>query len=69
MQIQSLGLGDALEEGMTVRSGIRAWRIPWTEEPDKLHGVSKSLSRLKCLSTHAHTLCFFFFHLFLLVGG
>ena len=32
-QIQSLGREDLLEEGMATRSSIRAWRIPWTEEP------------------------------------
>ena len=25
-----------LEEGMAAHSGILAWRIPWTEEPDEL---------------------------------
>ena len=32
MQVQSLGWGDALEEGMATHSGILTWRIPWTEE-------------------------------------
>ena len=31
-----LGQGDPLEEGMATHSSILAWRIPWTEEPDKL---------------------------------
>ena len=30
--VQSLGLEDPLEKGMTTHSSIRAWRIPWTEE-------------------------------------
>ena len=33
MQVQSLGLEDPLEEGMTTLSSIPAWRIPWTDEP------------------------------------
>ena len=40
----------------------RAWqptliflRIPWTEEPDRLHGVAKSQRGLKRLNTHTHT--------------
>ena len=33
------GLGDSLEEGMTTLSSILAWRIPWTEEPGRLHSV------------------------------
>ena len=34
--VQSLGQEDPLEEGMTTQSSILAWRIPWTEEPDRL---------------------------------
>ena len=33
---QSLGWEDPLEEGMAAHSSILAWRIPWTEEPDRL---------------------------------
>ena len=32
-QVQSLGEDDPLEKDMATRSSIRAWRIPWTEEP------------------------------------
>ena len=35
-QIQSLGVEDPLEKGMTTYSSIGAWRIPWTEEPGGL---------------------------------
>ena len=35
-QVQALGWEDPLEKGMATHSGILAWRIPWTEEPDKL---------------------------------
>ena len=35
-QVQSLGWEDPLEEGIEVPSSIRAWRIPWTEEPGGL---------------------------------
>ena len=31
------GQEDPLEEGMATQSGILAWRIPWTEESDRLH--------------------------------
>ena len=34
--VRSLGQEDPLEEGMATHSGILAWRIPWTEEPDGL---------------------------------
>ena len=35
------GLGRSLGEGMVTYSSILAWRIPWTEEPDRLlvHGL------------------------------
>ena len=31
-----MGQEDPLEEGMATHSRIRAWRIPWTEEPGRL---------------------------------
>ena len=31
-RVQSLVLGDPLEESMAPHSSILAWRIPWTEE-------------------------------------
>ena len=35
-QVHSLGQADPLEEGMATQSSILAWRVPWTEEPDRL---------------------------------
>ena len=37
--IQSLGQVDPLQEGMATHSSILAWRIPWTEEPGRLHSM------------------------------
>ena len=37
MWVLSLGWEDPLEEDTATHSGILAWRIPWTEEPDRLH--------------------------------
>ena len=56
MQIISLGQKDPLGEGMTTYSSILAWRIPWTEGACQatVHRVTKSWTRLKQLSTHAH---------------
>ena len=34
-----LGQEDPLEKGVATYSGIVAWRIPWTEEPDGLQFV------------------------------
>ena len=39
MWVQSLGQEDPLEEGMATQSSILAWRIPWTEEPDRLRSL------------------------------
>ena len=35
--VGSLGQEDPLEKGMTTHSSILAWRIPWTEQPGRLH--------------------------------
>ena len=37
--LQSLGREDPLEKGMGTHSYILAWRIPWTEEPERLQSV------------------------------
>ena len=37
--VQSLGQEDALKKGMATHSGILAWRIQWTEEPDGLQSM------------------------------
>ena len=39
LQIRSLGQEDPLEKGMATYSSILAWRIPWTEEPGRLHSI------------------------------
>ena len=52
----SLGREDPLEEGMANHSSTAAWRIPWTEEPGRLHtvhSVAESRTRLKQLRTHS----------------
>ena len=38
MQFQSQGQEGSLEEGMATHSSILG-RIPWTEEPDRLHSL------------------------------
>ena len=52
MQVWSLGWEDPLEEEVAIHSSILAWRIPWTEEPDRLQsmGSQKSWTGLKWLS-------------------
>ena len=43
-QVQSLGWEDTLEKEMATHTSIRAWKIPWTEEPGgpQYMGVAKS---------------------------
>ena len=44
-RVQSLSWEDPLEEGMATQSRILAWRIPWTEEPDKLESIGSQRIR------------------------
>ena len=37
--VRSQDWEDALEKGMASHSSILAWRIPWTEEPDRLQSM------------------------------
>ena len=37
--VQSLGQEDVLERRMDNHSSILAWKIPWTEKPDRLQSV------------------------------
>ena len=39
--VPSLGWEDSLEKEMATHSGTLARKIPWLEEPGRLHGVSK----------------------------
>ena len=43
-QVRSLGREDPLEKEMAIHSSTIAWKIPWTEEPGRLHpwGLYKS---------------------------
>ena len=39
MWVQSWRRENLLEEGMATHSSILAWRIPWTEGPDRLQCI------------------------------
>ena len=45
-RVRSLGQEDPLEKEMVIHSSILAWKIPWMEEPGRLHGVTNSRTRL-----------------------
>ena len=57
-RIPSLCLEDLLEEEMATYSCFLAWEIPWTEEPGRVHGVTKSQTQLST-HTRAHGLWLF----------
>ena len=38
-RIRFLGREDLLEKGMATHSSILAWKIPWTEKPDRLQSM------------------------------
>ena len=50
MWVWSLDLEDPLEEEMATHWSILAWRIPWTEEPERLQSMG---SQRVGLSTHS----------------
>ena len=54
------GWEDPLEWGTETHSSIHAWRVPMDREAWQatVHGVTKSWTRLKRLSTHMHILTF-----------
>ena len=37
--VLSLGREDPSEKGMATHSSALAWKIPWTEEPDRLQSM------------------------------
>ena len=52
-----LGQEDPLEKEMAIHSSTLAWKIPWTEEPGRLHvvhGVAKSRTRLSDFTSLHH---------------
>ena len=39
IQVQSLGGEDPLEKEMAAHSSILAWKVPWTEESERLQSM------------------------------
>ena len=44
-QVRFLGREDALEKEMAIHSNTLAWKIPWTEEPDRLQSMGSQRVR------------------------
>ena len=38
-RVRSLGQEDPLDKEMATHSSILAWKIPWMEEPGRLHSM------------------------------
>ena len=55
IKVRFLGEGDPLEEEMVTHFSILAWKIRWTEEPDKPQ--SMGLQRVGHDQTHMHRNC------------
>ena len=55
MCVPSLGWEDSLEEEMATHSSILAWKIPWTEEPERLQSVGSHIIRHDRETEYTHT--------------
>ena len=45
IQVHSLGWEDPLEKGMATHASILAWRIPWTEESERVQSLGSQRVR------------------------
>ena len=58
--VQSLDLEDPLEKGMATHSSIRAWRIPWAENPGRLRSMgSQRIGHAWATNTHPHSYTYY----------
>ena len=48
--VRSLGQEDPLEKEMAIHSSTLAWKIPWTEEPDRLQSMGSQRVRHNCMT-------------------
>ena len=44
-QVRFLGQEDPLEKEMAIHSSTLAWKIPWTEEPDRIQSMGSQRVR------------------------
>ena len=44
-RVRSLGQEDPLEKETAIHSNTLAWKIPWTEEPDRLQSMGSQRVR------------------------
>ena len=68
MQVGSLGLEDPLEEGTATHSSILAWKIPWSEEPERLQSTGSQRVGHNWATEHASTNLSFSLYFSIFVG-
>ena len=56
-QAQSLGQEDPLEKEMATHCSVLAWKIPWTEEPDRLQSMQFQRIQFSSVAQSCLTLC------------
>ena len=63
-QVRSLGREDPLEKEMAIYSSTLAWKIPWTEEPDRLQsmGLQIYIYMLSVYRIHIPSVCMCLVH-------
>ena len=52
IRVQPLGQEHLMEKGMATCSSILAWRIPWTEEPNRLQSIGSDMTEQLTLYLH-----------------
>ena len=72
-RVRSLGWEDPLKKEMATHSSILAWKIPWTEEPGRLHSwvckESDTTEQLHFISLQAWSNMTFYFREKLILEG
>ena len=58
--VQFLGQEDTLEKEMAIHSSTLAWKIPWTEEPDRLQSMGSQRVGHDCATSLSLSFHFFF---------
>ena len=60
-QVWSLGQEDPPEEEMEIHSSILAWKIPWTQEPNRLQSMESQRVGRDWAHTHSGLYALFIF--------
>ena len=52
----ALGREDPLEKEMAIHSSTIAWKIPWTEEPDRIQSMGSQRVGHDCATSLTHSI-------------